>query len=115
MHDFHGKPLAVGDEVVIPCRITALHPTPEYCNVEVESVLGRRPDGQKSTFSAINTAQLIKVEEVMIVQPATPDGDHATEPVIVGDPVAPSPVAEPTAADLDECAREAGEKTDDEA
>ena len=59
MHDKNGTPLKKGDRVLIPAVITEIHPTEEYCNVSLETVHGRRPDGQKERFSAINTAVTI--------------------------------------------------------
>jgi len=38
-----------------------VRPQPGFCNVTVQTTLGRRPDGQKDQFSAINTAQLVKM------------------------------------------------------
>ena len=62
MHDANGTKLNVGDKVMIPGEITQLcEGTADYCNVTVQTTLGRRPDGQKESFSAINTAQLVKV------------------------------------------------------
>jgi len=62
MHDVNGTKLEVGDNVLIPGVITNLCVgTPDYCNVSVQTALGRRPDGEKESFSAINTAQMIKV------------------------------------------------------
>jgi hypothetical protein len=62
MHDANGTQLNVGDKVLIPCVIKSLSVgTPDYCNVSVETTLGRRPDGNKESFSAINTAQLVKM------------------------------------------------------
>lgn len=60
MHDANGTPLQKGDRVLIPCVITSLSPCETFCNVDVRTELGRRPDGQFNTFSAINTGQLIK-------------------------------------------------------
>lgn len=63
MHDANGTPLKVGDKVMIPCEITYLsESTPDYCNVTVQTELGRRPDGHKESFSAINTAQLVLIQ-----------------------------------------------------
>jgi len=60
MHDRNGTPLRVGDIVMIPGRVTQLsESTPDYCNVSVESLHGRRPDGMKEHFSAINTGVLV--------------------------------------------------------
>ncbi|MGB7158549.1 MAG: hypothetical protein WBD40_10820 [Tepidisphaeraceae bacterium] len=61
MHDANGTELKVGDRVVIPGVVKSVSPGADYCNVQVETTLGRRPDGQKESFSAINTAQLVKV------------------------------------------------------
>lgn len=63
MHDALGRPLTVGDRVLIPCLVKRTDATEEYCNVSVESVLGRRPDGNKETFSAINTAVLLRAND----------------------------------------------------
>jgi len=59
MHDANGTPLSVGDTVLIPAVITKLDGGEEFCNVGVQTVLGRRPDGLKESFSAINTGVLI--------------------------------------------------------
>ncbi len=62
MHDHNGKPLKVGDTVNIPCVIRELHGGTDFCNVTVVTVHGRKPDGLKEVFSAINTHQLEKVD-----------------------------------------------------
>jgi hypothetical protein len=62
MHDRTGKPLKKGDTVAILAKITDLSPTEDYCNVSLETVHGRKPDGQKEHIGAINTAVLDKVE-----------------------------------------------------
>jgi len=60
MHDRNGTPLRVGDIVMIPGRVTQLsESTPDYYNVSVESLHGRRPDGMKEHFRAINTGVLV--------------------------------------------------------
>ena len=60
MHDANGTLLKIGDLVLLPGVITELSEGNEdYCNVTVESVHGRRPDGQKECVSAINTAVLV--------------------------------------------------------
>ena len=60
MHDAKGRELKVGDIVLIPAKITQLSPTEEYCNVSAESIHGRRPDGAKEYFGAINTAVMFR-------------------------------------------------------
>lgn len=59
MHDRNGSPLKKGDTVLIPAIITELSPGEDYCNVSLETVSGRRPDGAKERFSAINTGVLV--------------------------------------------------------
>lgn len=62
MHDANGTKLEVGDRVMIPAVVTGLcEGTADYCNVTVQTALGRRPDGAKDSFSAINTGQLVKL------------------------------------------------------
>ena len=62
MHDANGHPLKVGDKVLIPCEVMGLVAGSEdYCNVDVRTTLGRRPDGLKEWFYATNTAHLVKV------------------------------------------------------
>lgn len=60
MHDRLGRELKVGDIVMIPMRITELHPTEEYCNVSAVSLYGRRPDGTREGFGAINTRVMLR-------------------------------------------------------
>lgn len=60
MHDRTGKPLAKGDHVTILAEITDVSATPDFCNVTVKTSYGRRPDGNKETISAINTAVMDK-------------------------------------------------------
>lgn len=64
MHDRCGNPLAKGDKVIIEAVITELYPTEDYCNVQLQTLHGRRPDGQKETIYSINTAVLDKVDVV---------------------------------------------------
>lgn len=60
MHDAKGRPLSVGDRVVIAAEIVSLSSGEDFCNVTVRTVLGRRPDSQKETISAINTGVLLR-------------------------------------------------------
>ncbi len=60
MHDAKGRELKVGDTVLIPAKITQLSPSENYCNVSAASVLGRRPDGAKENFGAINTGVMLR-------------------------------------------------------
>lgn len=60
MHDAKGRPLHVGDKVRLNATVTELSPTDDYCNVSLESELGRRPDGEKEHVYAINTGVLLR-------------------------------------------------------
>ena len=60
MHDAKGRELKAGDTVLIAATITNLYPTEDYCNVSAASVFGRRPDGAKETFGAINTGVMLR-------------------------------------------------------
>jgi hypothetical protein len=60
MHDAKGRELKEGDLVLIPARIKTLSPGEDYCNVSAESAIGRRPDGAKESFSAINTGVMLR-------------------------------------------------------
>lgn len=61
MHDRHRQPLKKGDLVMVPCIVTELNETEEYCNVSLTTVYGRRPDDMKEGIYAINTAVIVRV------------------------------------------------------
>lgn len=61
MHDRNGNKLEVGDHVLIPARIVHLSPGEDYCNVDLKTTVGRRPDNQPESIHAINTGVLVKV------------------------------------------------------
>lgn len=63
MHDAKGRPLKEGDRVLIPGRITSTCATDEFCNVTVESLIGRRPDGSKETFSGFNAGVVLRAND----------------------------------------------------
>lgn len=60
MHDAKGRELKKGDIVLIPAVITETYATEDFCNLSVETILGRRPDGAKERFSAFNTAVVLR-------------------------------------------------------
>jgi|GEM_PF-6984545 len=61
MHDANGTLLKIGDRVLIPGIVTHLvEGAADFCNVSVQTSLGRRPDGEKNLFSSINTGQIVK-------------------------------------------------------
>lgn len=79
MHDAKKRPLKEGDFVLIPARIAKLHPGDDFCNVDLESIFGRRPDGAKERICAINTGVLLKAvlnvyEEMECISPQPSPG-----------------------------------------
>lgn len=64
MHDRNGTELKVGDVVMVEAIVTQLQPNDDYCNVNLETVDGRRPDGAKETISAINTGVLVLISRL---------------------------------------------------
>lgn len=60
MHDAKGRPLTTGDRVLIPAIVKELTAGEDFCNVTVESALGRRPDQSKERISAINTGVMLR-------------------------------------------------------
>ena len=76
MHDGMGRELKVGDIIVIPAVVKSVSTGPDYCNVSVETIGGRRPDGQKNHYGDINTGQLYRANEGddTAIVTKTPDG-----------------------------------------
>lgn len=60
MHDAKGRPLKAGDLVLVPCRVKETNATEDYCNVTLETVFGRRPDGMVEHIGGINTAVTLR-------------------------------------------------------
>ncbi len=72
-HDAHNNLLQEGDEVILRLLVKSVQPGEDYCNCNLVSLHGRRPDGLKESLSAINTGVLEKI-------PATPPiADSAEE------------------------------------
>ena len=63
MHDAKGRALAQGDTVLVPAKVKEISATEDYCNVTLETCLGRRPDGMKETIYAINTGVTLRSNE----------------------------------------------------
>lgn len=55
-HDKNGNELKAGDLVLIQCVVKEVTPQEDFCNITLETVHGRKPDGFKETISAINAA-----------------------------------------------------------
>jgi hypothetical protein len=58
-HDRDGHALNVGDLVLVPCRVKAIHQTEDYCNVDLE-VRARMPPGHSISTLALNAKQVVK-------------------------------------------------------
>lgn len=61
-HSKSGKVLEVGDRVVIECTVKSICAGEEFCNITLESVEGRKPDGFKETIT-LNAAVIEKISE----------------------------------------------------
>ena len=61
MHDARGKLLNVGDMVLVPCRVAQLYAGEDYCNLDLETQIGRRPDDLTEVIHAINTGCVLKI------------------------------------------------------
>lgn len=61
MHDAFGRELKVGDHVMVPMTVKALHLTADYCNVELDGVATMPPaHSSRVTLSAVNTQQILR-------------------------------------------------------
>ena len=58
-HDKRGTELQVGDTVMVPCVIKAIHLTEEYCNVDLVTKLPMPPLDTHQTLT-LNSRQTIK-------------------------------------------------------
>jgi len=58
-HDRNGNVLNVGDSVMVPCRVRAIHLTADYCNIDLETVEGVPPTMSTSTLT-LNSKQTVK-------------------------------------------------------
>lgn len=58
-HDKRGEVLQVGDVVMVPCRIKAIHLTEEYCNVDLETQIAMFPTDDPTRLT-LNSRQTIK-------------------------------------------------------
>lgn len=59
MHDANETPLKKGDIVTVECVIVDLFESENYCNVNLKTVLGRKPDGLQESIGGINTAVFV--------------------------------------------------------
>jgi hypothetical protein len=59
MHDAKGRPLTVGDTVLIPATIKSVS-AGEYCTLDVETAGVMPENGSKNSISALNTKQVYR-------------------------------------------------------
>lgn len=62
MHDCKGRPIAVGDTVVVPFKVTDVTANEEFCNASLESIASMFP-GTSRSFLTVNTQQTIRANE----------------------------------------------------
>lgn len=67
-HDINGNLLQPGDEALIRVKVLSVNEGEDYCNCQLETVHGRKPDGLKETFGSVNTAILEKVLQPVLVE-----------------------------------------------
>ncbi len=58
-HDKRGTELHVGDTVMVPCLIKAIHLTENYCNVDLETKIEMPPSSDRTRLT-LNSRQTIK-------------------------------------------------------
>ena len=59
-HDKRGTELVVGDTVLVPCVIRAIHLTEDYCNVDLETKYKMPPLLLAGISFTLNSRQTIK-------------------------------------------------------
>lgn len=59
MHDAFGRPLEVGDRVMVPCKIKSVSSSLEYCNVSLETEASMPPYTNKDTIT-LNAKQVLR-------------------------------------------------------
>lgn len=59
-HDKRGTELQVGDTVMVPCKVKAIHLTENYCNVDLVTAISMPPDRDNYQAMTLNSRQTIK-------------------------------------------------------
>ncbi|SRR5216684_4615995 len=63
-HDAKGRPLAAGDTVLIPFKVTQVMTGEDFCNLNLESIATMAPEHKyPTTLGAINAKQVIRANE----------------------------------------------------
>ena len=63
MHDAKGRPLAVGDTVMVPCTVVEVQAAADYCNVTLDSIALMAPGYKPVRVTSINTKQMLRANE----------------------------------------------------
>ena len=63
MHDAKGRELKPGDHVMIPCVVLMTHASPDFCNLDVESLATMPGNDSKLRIAALNTRQVLRANE----------------------------------------------------
>ncbi len=58
-HDRNDNVLQVGDVVMVPCRVKAIHLTEEFCNLDLETIEVLFPSNNRSALT-LNAKQTVK-------------------------------------------------------
>lgn len=59
-HDKRGSELHVGDTVMVPCLVKAIHLTEDFCNVDLQTKIPMPPLNQDVQSLTLNSRQTIK-------------------------------------------------------
>ncbi len=62
MHCAKGRPLKVGDTILIPATVVSVSPG-EFCTLDVETVGVMPGNGSKNRICALNTKQVYRASE----------------------------------------------------
>lgn len=64
MHDAFGRELKIGDRVMVPMVVKALHLTEDFCNCQLQSVATMPPNhDSRIDLGAVNTQQILRANE----------------------------------------------------
>lgn len=71
-HDRDGERLGVGDTVLIPAHILAIHDTEDYCNVDLETVQPMAPLDARTPLT-------LNAKQVVLFHPRNASGDYRSK------------------------------------
>jgi hypothetical protein len=89
-HDRDGKPLNVGDQVLVPARVKEIHMAEEFCNVSLETSQPMYPSNNRTTLT-LNAKQVVKAAIAVLLAvllggrlARADDSERNAGPVVVG-------------------------------